>query len=443
MEQVKVSLKDTADMSSSEVFELHRKHLNSGYVQMMDLMDYGMIYQKATGCMLEDKDGKEYLDFLGGYGSLNLGHNHPAVLQSLKDLEGRPNLVHNSLSPYPAVLAARLAEETGGELPRAFFCSSGSEAVEAALKLAQAATGRHKLVHCTDAYHGKSLGALSVAGREHYKAPFRPLFPGCIEIPFGDAQALEEVLRQEDAAAFIVEPIQGEGGVHLPPEGYLRLAKEICSRYGTLLILDEVQTGMGRTGKLFAYQHEDMVPDILVLAKSLGGGMMPIGAYLTTDPIHQRAYGGIMECLLHSATFGGNSLACAAAIATLETLHKEQLVEESLAKGNYLLSQLYRLQETHPVIKEVRGRGLLIGVEFHRSASADGSYGTDGIQQLVSGNNALSISVRLLKEFRILTGYSPGNPNLIRIEPPLIISYEQIKRFIDTLEHILEACDYE
>ncbi|WP_018887692.1 aspartate aminotransferase family protein [Paenibacillus massiliensis] len=438
--QVHYSWKDATDLDVAEVTDLHRQYLNSGYVRMMDLMDYGLVFEKAEGCLLHDLEGNEYLDVMGGYGSLNLGHNHPVVLQSLQELVGKPNLSLNSLSPYAAVLAAKLAQETDGYLTRSFFCSSGSEAVEAALKLARVATGKRRFVYCTDAFHGKSLGALSVAGRENYRAPYAPLLPDCLEIPFGDASALEEVLLLGDVAAFIVEPIQGEGGVHVPPAGYFRQVRALCTQYEALLILDEVQTGLGRTGCMFAYEYEEIVPDVLCLAKSLGGGIMPIGACITTDELHQRAYGDITQCLLHSATFGGNAYACAAALATLDTLHGDQLIEECEAKGSYLLERLHRLKEAYACIKDVRGRGLLLGLEFHRETTNRLLHASaDGLQHIIEGNYAVLVAVRMLKEHRILTGYSPNNPDLIRIEPPLTISYSQLDQFVDALECMLRS----
>ncbi|NOU63250.1 aminotransferase class III-fold pyridoxal phosphate-dependent enzyme [Paenibacillus sp. LMG 31461] len=441
MKQKGYELSNIGDISSAEVFELHRRYLNSGYVKMMDLMDYGRVFYKADGCILEDKEGREYLDMMGGYGSLNLGHNHPAILQSLNELIGKPNLVHNSLSPYAAVLASNLAELTNGELTRTFLCSSGSEAVEAALKLARAATGKSIFIYCKDAFHGKSLGALSVSGRDHYKTLFQPLISNCVEVPFGDIDSLEELLQHEDAAAFILEPIQGEGGVNLPQDGYLQKVRDLCTKYQTLLILDEVQTGMGRTGRMFAYEHEGIVPDILCLAKSLGGGIMPIGACITSNSTHERAYGEMEKCLLHSATFGGNSYACAAAIATIETLVKEGIPKEVEIKGFYLINRLNQLKTKYSSIKDVRGKGLLIGLEFHRDPSRriGQNISNNSLQHLINGNYALLVTVLMLNRYGILTGYSPSNPDLIRIEPPLTISYNQMDCFVDTLEQIMEG----
>ncbi|MBC7325332.1 MAG: aspartate aminotransferase family protein, partial [Moorella sp. (in: Bacteria)] len=233
-----------------------------------------------------------------------------------------PNLIQSSLGVLAAALAHNLAKITPGDLQRSFFCNSGCEAVEGALKLARAATGRKEIIYCHNSFHGKSFGALSVTGREKYQKPFEPLLPGCAAVPFGDAEALAYELKKERAAAFIVEPIQGEGGINVPPPGYLAQARRLCSQHGTLLIIDEIQTGFGRTGAMFACEEEGAVPDILCLAKSLGGGIMPVGAYITTDEIWKKAYGSMEKALLHTSTFGGNNWAAAAALAALQVIHE-------------------------------------------------------------------------------------------------------------------------
>lgn len=436
-------LEDIGGLQSSEVFQLYGKYVNSGFVSLIGNMGYGRVYQAAYDCNLEDEQGETYLDFMGGYGSLNLGHNHPAVVKSLEAVRRAPNVLHNTLNPYTAVLAAKLAELTGGSLTRSFFCNSGSEAVEGAVKLARAATGRPGIVYCANAYHGKSIGALSVSGRDHYKTPFGPLLSHCQEVPFGDAAALEKELQTGQAAAFIVEPVQGEGGVILPPEGYLKQAEELCAKYGTLLIMDEVQTGMGRTGRMLAYEYEGLVPDIVCLAKSLGGGIMPIGAYIAKDSVYQAAYGSIENCLLHTSTFGGNTYACAAAIAAIDTLLDEELPRQAEEKGRYMLERLNRLKDRFKFVKDVRGKGLLLGIEFHRaSPSGEGAAApVDSLQSLIEGNYALQVTVRLLHEWKILIGYSLGNADLIRIEPPLTVSYTQIDHFTGALGALLEQLE--
>ncbi len=315
---------------------------------------------------LFDADGRAYLDFVAGFGSLNLGHNHPAVVRAVQEAlaQQAPGFSPASINPLTAAPAAKLVALAPPGLEMVFFCNSGTEAVEAAIKLARAASGRTDLLYCERSFHGKSLGALSVTGNLGYQRPFALLVPGCHAVPFGDEEALDRLLASRRFAAFIVEPIQGEGGIRLPPAGYLRSAQVLCRKTGTLLIADEVQTGIGRTGKLFAVEHDGIEPDLMTLAKSLGGGVMPIGAMLARRGLHQKAYGCASTFALHTNTFGGGSLACAAALATLDVLVADNLPARAAAQGRELLAGLESLCLRHPVLREVRGRGLLLGVEF-------------------------------------------------------------------------------
>ncbi|MDF2523454.1 MAG: Acetylornithine transaminase, partial [Clostridiales bacterium] len=370
MEETIFTLDDIESFSAIKVAEMHKKYLNKGLVALQSLIKFDKVYNRAENCILTDVDGNEYLDFLGGYGALNLGHNHPRIVEALSKVVQKPNILQTGLNPYAAALAQNLSILNDRVLQRSFFCNSGAEAVEGALKLAKAASRKSRIVYCRNSFHGKTYGALSVTGREKYRKCFKPLLPDCDEVPFGEVEALEQALQRKDAAAFIVEPIQGEGGVNVPNEGYLQRVRELCTYYETFLIIDEIQTGFGRTGRMFAYQHESIHPDILCMAKSLGGGIMPIGAYITTDTIYQKAYGGMEKCLLHTSTFGGNTYACAAALAAIEVLISERLVQQAEEKGQYLLNKLIKLKNKYRNIKEVRGKGLLIGLEFNNKDSS-------------------------------------------------------------------------
>ncbi len=291
--------------------------------------------------------------------------------------------------------------------------------------MARISTGRTDLVYAGGSFHGKTMGALSVTGRDKYQKPFEPLVPGCHMVPYGDVEALAGVLEMHDCAAFIVEPIQGEGGIVVPPDGYLKAARDLCSAHGTLLIADEIQTGMGRTGTMFAVEHEGVVPDIMATAKSLGGGVMPIGAYTATDAVWSAGYGGGEKCLLHTSTFGGNTRACAAGLKAIEVLVRDNLAEAARTKGARLKSELERIGETTGLVKEVRGRGLMIGVEFYEPRVA---------KHLSNEYLAASIGALLLHDHGIITAYTLNNPNVIRFEPPLIVTDEQIDRAIDAFE---------
>ncbi|HOV78553.1 MAG TPA: aspartate aminotransferase family protein [Bacillota bacterium] len=431
-----LSLPEAIAQNREQVVKNHKKHLNSSLVMMMGLLNFDKQFVKAEGIKVFDSDGNEYMDFLGAYGALNLGHNHPKVIEALGTVSAMPNLLQASLGTLSAALARNLALLAPGNLERSFFGNSGAEAVEGALKLARASTGRQKLVYCEGSFHGKTMGALSVTGRGKYQKVFQPLIPECIPIPFDSLDALENSLKDRDAAAFIVEPIQGEGGIIVPHDGYLKGARQICSKYGTLLILDEIQTGLGRTGKMFACEYEDVVPDIMCLAKSLGGGIMPIGAYITTDEIWKRAYGNMDRALLHTSTFGGNTWAAAAAIAALEAICEENLPELAQKRGDYLLNGLRNLKEKYPLLKEVRGRGLMVGIEFNQpeGLASKASFGL--VNRLSEEYLGSLVAGELLNKHRIITAYTLNNPNVIRLEPPLNVSVDQIDALLLALEKI-------
>lgn len=430
----KLTLEDALNASKKEVEAWHKSFGNTGLVKMLKSLNFNRKFVKAKGVKAWDEDGREYLDFLGGYGSLNVGHNHPRIIAAVeKVLEETPKLLQASLSPLDGALKAKLAALTPGNLSTSFFCNSGAEAIEGSVKLARSATGRTKIVATIKGFHGKTMGALSVTGKEIYQKPFGPLIPDCQFIPFDDLKALEVSLSQRDVAAFVVEPIQGEAGVIVPQKGYLRSVSELCRHYGTLLIADEIQTGLGRTGKLFACQWEDVAPDIMALAKSLSGGMVPIGAFVTTRDLWSRAYGGMKKALLHTSTFGGNSLACAAAIETLNVLQDEDLPANAAKVGAHLLAQIQLLGEKSGIIESVRGIGLLIGVEFIKPRTSFIKRQTEDF----SATLASLIAGDLLNNYQMITAFTLNNPNTIRLEPPLSVTADEADKFISAFE---KAC---
>lgn len=430
------SIDDVLGFSQHDVRGLVKDYMNPGLAQMMGLLNFDKRFVKAAGMQVWDDEGHAYLDFLGAYGALNLGHNPPVVLDALTKVQEMPNLLQASLNGMTAALAHNLAQVTPGQLQRTFFCNSGAEAVEGALKMARIATGRQRLLYCEGAFHGKTLGALSVTGRSKYQEPFAPLIPNCQAIPYGDVIALENALTQRDVAAFIVEPIQGEGGVILPPEGYLGKVRELCTRYGTLLILDEIQTGFGRTGKLFACEHENVEPDILCLAKSLGGGVMPIGATVTTAQIWDKAYGPMDKALLHTSTFGGNTRAVAAGIASLNAIVETDLPRQAAEKGQYLLDKIRKLGEKHDLITDIRGRGLLIGIEFSKPTGFVDRLTKGAMSKFSEEFLGAMVAGELLNHHRIITAYTLNNPNVIRLEPPLIVTKDELDQLVNALDEI-------
>jgi putrescine aminotransferase len=395
------------------------EYLNRVYGTRTISAKYKAMEWSGEGYLIKDTKGKEYIDFLGGYGIFALGHRHPAVITAVKaQLDRLPLGSKELLHPQGGMLAKKIAAITPGDLKYSFFCNSGTEAVEGAIKLARLYTKKHEFVCAENAYHGKTLGALSATYRQKFRDPFEPLVSGFRHVPFGDATAIEAAITAETAAV-LLEPFQGEGGINIPPAGYLKKVREICDRHGVLLILDEIQCGLGRTGKMWGCDHDGIAPDILCSAKALGGGVMPIGAFVGTEKV----WTPFNEWpTIHTSTFGGNPLACAAALAALNVLEKENLPARAARTGDDLLKRLRELAQKYPqYFKEVRGLGLFIGMEFH----------TDNI------GNAL---YDLFFEKGVLVASILANPKIIRLEPPLIIDEkiveEVIRRFDKALREL-------
>ena len=352
-------------------------------------------------------------------------------------IERLPTLIEG-LNHLAAALAHNLTSLAPGNLQRVLFTNSGSEVVDASIKLARAATGRKKMVACQRAFHGRTIGALSMMDRRDFRDPFEPLLEKVNHIPFGDLAALQVALRRRDVAGFLVEPIQGEGGIVLPPSGYLEGARELCSDCGTLLIVDEIQTGLARTGRMFAVQHEDVTPDVLLIGKALGGGAMPISAILTTDDLFQAAEGAVPRSPFQTPTFGANARACAAALATLEIMLDEKLAERAATSGDYLLSRLRDLQREQPLIRDVRGRGLMIGVEFTPATQGLSWAATAGLVNRLSRKYFSSIVLmELRQQHHIMTAFTLNNPNVLRLQPPLNLERKQLDYVVDSLDQVL------
>ena len=397
---------------TQDVIDKYQKFVNPTQVALLKVGGFDHIEASAEGVMLTDLEGNSYLDCLGGYGIFSLGHRHPRVVQAVHDQLDRIPLASKTFLNKPlADLSAKLAAISPGDLQYSFISNSGAEAAEAALKIARMATGRTDFVSTHGAYHGKTMGALSVTGREVYRKPFEPMLPGASFVPFNDADAIDAAITDQTAAV-ILEPVQGEGGINVPSDDYFPRVREICDRHNVLLIADEVQTGLGRTGALFAVNHWNVAPDMMVLAKSLGGGVMPIGATLATAAIWDRVFRE--NPFIHTTTFGGNELACAAALAALEVTEDENLPARAAVNGAYFLEGLKRVQAKYPkILADARGLGLILGVEFTDS----------DIGKLVIGT---------MVHRGVIAAYTLNNPKVIRFEPPLIITREQI-------DHVLEV----
>lgn len=402
-----------------EVSRLYRDHISPDLARLVKFGGPGSLEVQAEGCYVRDHLDRSYLDLAGGYGVFTLGHRHPEVVQAVSEQLARlPLSSRVLLSPEQAYLARDLAAVAPGELRYSFFCNSGAEAVEGALKLARMATGRSGLVACDNSYHGKTMGALSVTGRARYREPFEPLIPEVEFVPFGDLEALDRALH-ERVAAFIVEPVQGEGGIHVAPPHYLEQAQAMCRQRGILWIADEIQCGLARTGKMFAVEHWNVQPDILVLAKALGGGVVPAGAFMGTPEVW-KAFKG--RPLIHTSTFGGNPLACVAARTTLKILLRDQLCQRAAQQGSWLLQQLQHLAKDFPgLVSEVRGLGLMIGVELAQEEFAG------------------KVMSELVKR-HILAVYTLNQPRVIRLEPPLTIEACDLEKALHGWREALEAC---
>ncbi len=460
--------------SKDEIMDLYAKYINPVLVAVNQSGNYERLYVHAEGMHVWDSEGKEYLDFVGGYGSVNTGHNHPRILNCIKNyIEAQPpGILQVTPGYFASLLGEKLCSVLPGDINRVFFCNSGTEAVEGSLKLARIYTGRSKYISTRNSFHGKSFGSLSVTGREKYQKFFRPLLSEVIFTDYNSTDDLEELLAGEDIAAMIVEPIQGEGGVIAAKPGYLKKCLELCHKYGTLLIVDEVQTGFGRSGKMFAVEHDGVVPDIIACAKSLGGGIIPIGAYGTKEEIWSKAYGNQSKYLLHTSTFGGNGLCSAVALEAIDVIRDEKLPENAAGMGEYLINGLREISADYSFIKEVRGKGLLIGIEFDYSVSDGISALADLIRSMVPANvkrlySALSndisesikkffddsivnvekylsenfasqFSAEMLNDHGIISIVTLNNPMVIRIEPPLIITKKEADIFLNAFRSVCE-----
>jgi acetylornithine/succinyldiaminopimelate/putrescine aminotransferase len=442
-----LSLEDAKAMSNATVAELFQKHINPGQFRLLKLLGFNLItIKRAEGMYFYDQDNRAILDFFGGFGSLALGHNHPRILSARQRFqsEKRHEIAIAFMSQYAATLARNLATLAPEDLDMVFFASTGSEAVEYALKLAEKSRGplRKRVAYAEKAFHGKSRGALSVTDSPLYRSDFS-LPDNTVRIPFGDAPALRVALQSDRSiGTVILETVQGGAGIIPAPPSYWQEVRQICDAHDVVWIADEVQCGVGRTGQFFAFEHAGVVPDIVTLAKSLGGGKAAVGAVISRRGLFLKAYGSKKTALTHAqATFGGIGESCATAIEALNVIYDENLLDNCTVQGELLLSELRRLQEKYPnLIKEVRGQGLMVGLEFHDISRAmpKGLRTLTGLaDQQLKGSLCGFVGSLLLRDYAILVAFTEYNRNVIRLEPPLIVSGEEVLRFIDALDDLL------
>jgi ornithine--oxo-acid transaminase len=421
----------------SQRSSMHARHLNEQLVRVLKTIGYDVGFQKGQGQYLFDRDGARYLDLLSGFGVFAIGRNHPALREALKSVldSDLPNLVQLDVSTLAGVLAERLLEHVP-YLDKVFFANSGAETVEAAIKFARGATGRPGIVSCSHSFHGLSYGALSLMDDPNFRSGFEPLLPGCTQIPFNDLAALEHALSSRQVAAFIVEPIQGKG-VNMPTDEFLPGAAALCRKYGTLFIADEIQTGIGRTGKFLAVEHWNVEPDMVLLAKALSGGHVPVGALLTRKSIFDKIFNQMDRAVVHGSTFAKNDLAMAAGIATLEVMKAEKLVEQAAKRGAELRLALTRMVPGYELLKEVRGKGLMIGIEFGPPKSLRLRASWNVLEAANKGLFCQLITVPLFKDHKILTQVSGHGSHTIKLLPPLVINDEDCRWIEKSFDEVI------
>ena len=421
---------------AGEGHRLQGAMLNPQLPKMLHAIGFDRTYTRAEGAYMYDSDGQDYLDFLSGFGVFALGRNHPVVRSALhQTLDAQlPDLIQFD-SPLLAGLLAEKLLARAPHLDRVYFGNSGTESVEAALKFARYATGRPRIVYCDHSFHGLTTGSLSVNGEAEFRDGFDPLLPDTA-IALGDLEALDAELRKGGVAALLVETIQGKG-VHLPPPGWLKAAHELLKAHGALLICDEVQAGVGRTGKFFAYEYEDVQPDIVTVAKALSGGFVPVGATLAKDWIFEKVYSSMDRVLVHDSTFGSNAMAMVAGLATLQVLEDEDLIANAERMGALLLDGLTERIDKYEMLTAVRGRGLMIGFEFGKPRSLKLKAGWNTLQAARKGLFAQMVVVPLFQRHRILTQVSGDHVDIIKLLPPLTIGEPEVERFLDAFDDVM------
>lgn len=432
------SLRQLITERQSEQYVLHQRYINPSFARVQALIGFDKLYSRGEGAYLWDVDGNRYLDLLAGYAVFNLGRNHPTIKQVIQEALAldRPNLVKMDCPLLAGLLAEELVKRMPPGLDAVFFANSGADAVDTALKFARAATKRPRVLYLDHAFHGLTLGTLSVNGGESFREGFGPLMPGFDKVSMNDLDSLERELRKGDVAAFIVEPIQGKG-VYIPTDNYLPQAQQLCRKYGTLFICDEVQTGMGRTGRFLACEYWGLEPDFVTLSKSLSGGYIPVSAVIMRRGIHDKVFSKLERCQVHSTTFGQNDLAMAAGLATLHVLDKEGLIKRAAFYGEKLLAGLAALKERYELVADVRGKGLMVGIEFGPPRSLGLKAAWAAAEAAQKGLFAQLVVMSLMRDHRILTQVGGPEVNIIKLLPPLIIGDEEVQMIVSAFDAVM------
>ncbi len=422
----------------------YTEHVNPHWVKLLRLLEMDIQYEYCQGAELFATQGRRVLDFLSGYCVHNTGHNHPAIVSALKEeLEkSGPVMLQSNVPELAGGLAERLCQLAGGHLSKVFFASSGSEGVETAIKFARAHTGRVGLLSCDRAFHGLTCGALSLMNGEYWRKGFGPLLPETATVPFGNLEALEKELASERYAAFFVEPIQAEGGIRVPEPNYLRSAQKLCRRYGSLLVADEVQTGMFRTGRFLASHHFGISPDVVILAKALSGGLVPVSAVLMSDAVHSSVFSSFKRSIVHASTFSENSLSMRAGLATLDVLEKERLGERALKMGAELQLHLTEALSGYEMVKEVRGKGLLLGIEFAAPRRLALRVPFEAFARIHPAMFGQILVMRLFRDGGILTQICGNDFMVLKVAPPLVVTSQQITDFVSSVREVVDLAHH-
>lgn len=426
---------------SVSVSPSYAEYVNPQWVRLLDVLQMNVSYERCLGAELYTSDGERILDFLSGYCVHNTGHNHPSIVAAVVDELRRngPNMLQSHVPDLAGELAAKLCARAGGGLSKVFFCSSGSEGVETAIKFARARTGRSGILYAEGAFHGLTCGALSLMAGTSWAEGFGPLLPGTHAVPFGDIHALEAQLKTKKYAAYIVEPIQSEGGIRVPDPQYLKQAQELCHRYGSLFVLDEVQTGMYRTGRFLAAHHYDAEPDMVILAKALSGGLIPVGAVLMTDAVYDSVYHSLHRAIVHTSTFSENGLAMRAGLATLQVLEDEHLAARATTVGETLRARLRETLGGYEMVNAVLGVGMLGGIEFKAPSSLTLRLAYEAFQRIHAGLFGQMLVMRMFNSEHVLTQVCGNNFSVLKVAPPLTVTAEQVDYFVAACDRVLDV----
>lgn len=430
------------DHLQRDAHQLLSDYVNPAFAKVLRIIGFDIDYVRGQGAYLYDAQGRQYLDCLAGYGTFGVGRNHPAIREALIEAmqADLPNLPKMGTPKLAGVLAEQLCQRAPGRMDRAFFSNSGAEAVETAMKFARAATGRQRIVYCRKGFHGSlAMGALSINGNDEFRDGFGNLLADTTAIAFNDIHALQQELARGDVAGFVVEPIQGKG-VNIPDPDYLPTAAKLCREHRTLLIMDEVQTGLGRTGRLFACEHDGVEPDIICIAKILSGGYIPVAATLTRAEIHKKTFSSLDRCVVHSSTYSGNDLAMVAGLATLAVIDDEQLIDNAYRMGERLMAGLRPLIARYDMVRDVRGRGLMVAIEFGPPKSLKLKAGWKLMHAADKGLFPQAVIIPLLQDHGILTQVAGHHLDVIKLIPPLMLSEAVVDRIIAGFEDVVARC---